>query len=41
MMSRMSGPSSGSALPFKLRRKQSFTRSLSNSTELLRDRYCG
>jgi hypothetical protein len=40
-MSRMSGPSLGSATPFMLRRKQSFTRYSIVSTVALRERYCG
>jgi len=40
-MSRMSGPSLGSAVPFMLRRKQSLTRYSIVSTVALRGRYCG
>ena len=40
-MSRMSGPSLASAVPFMLRRKQSFTRYSIVSTEFDRARYCG
>lgn len=40
-MSRISALSGGSARPFRLRRKQSFTRSSSVTTRPLRLRYCG
>ena len=40
-MSRMSGPSLASGVPFMLRRKQSFTRYSIVSTVALRGRYCG